>query len=163
MPQLNPEFFVSQLFWLAIFFSFLFIFLWKVSLPRIASVLEKRQNKIDDNLSAAKELQEQAMEIEKKINKQINIAKDKTDEEIKKTINSLQEEISLQLSSIDKELEVKISNSEKKILNNKDSQMITIHDEISKITKIAVSKISDLNLSDSVVEEAVRSLKGKIN
>ena len=44
MPQLNPEFFLSQLFWLAVFFSFLFIFLWKVSLPRIATVLEKRQN-----------------------------------------------------------------------------------------------------------------------
>ena len=68
MPQLNPEFFVSQLFWLAVFFTFLFVFLWRVSLPRIATVLEKRQNKIDENLSSAKELQEQAMEIEKKIN-----------------------------------------------------------------------------------------------
>ena len=75
MPQLNPEFFVSQLFWLAVFFTFLFVFLWRVSLPRIATVLEKRQNKIDENLSAAKELQEQAMEIEKKINDQINKAK----------------------------------------------------------------------------------------
>ena len=63
MPQLNPEFFLSQLFWLAVFFSFLFIFLWKVSLPRIATVLEKRQNKINDNLSSAKELQEKAQEI----------------------------------------------------------------------------------------------------
>ena len=60
MPQLNPEFFVSQLFWLAVFFTFLFVFLWRVSLPRIATVLEKRQNKIDENLSSAKELQEQA-------------------------------------------------------------------------------------------------------
>ena len=75
MPQLNPEFFVSQLFWLAVFFTFLFVFLWRVSLPRIATVLEKRQNKIDENLSSAKELQEQAMEIEKKINDQINKAK----------------------------------------------------------------------------------------
>ena len=66
MPQLNPEFFVSQLFWLAVFFTFLFVFLWRVSLPRIATVLEKRQNKIDESLSSAKELQEQAMEIEKK-------------------------------------------------------------------------------------------------
>ena len=82
MPQLNPEFFVSQLFWLAVTFDFLFIFLWKISLPRIASVLEKRQNKIDESLSSAKELQEQAMEIEKKINDQINKAKLETDEKI---------------------------------------------------------------------------------
>ena len=87
MPQLNPEFFVSQLFWLAVFFTFLFVFLWRVSLPRIATVLEKRQNKIDENLSSAKELQEQALEIEKKINDQINKAKLETDEKIKETID----------------------------------------------------------------------------
>ena len=46
MPQLDPEFFVSQLFWLVVTFSFLFLFLWKVSLPRIGFILEKRENKI---------------------------------------------------------------------------------------------------------------------
>ena len=83
MPQLNPEFFISQLFWLAVFFSFLLIFLWRVSLPRIALVIEKRQNKIDENLSTAKELQEQANKIEEKINKEINRAKQKNDEKFK--------------------------------------------------------------------------------
>ena len=86
MPQLNPEFFVSQLFWLAVFFTFLLVFLWRVSLPRIATVLEKRQNKIDENFSSAKELQEKAIEIEKKINDQINKAKLETDEKIKETL-----------------------------------------------------------------------------
>ena len=42
MPQLNPEFFISQLFWLVISFTFLFVFLWRISLPRIGSALEKR-------------------------------------------------------------------------------------------------------------------------
>ncbi len=46
MPQLNPEFFVSQLFWLVVTFSFLLVFLWRISLPRIGSVLEKREKKI---------------------------------------------------------------------------------------------------------------------
>ena len=84
MPQLDPEFFISQLFWLVVFFSFLLFFLWKVSLPRIAKVIEKRQNTIDENLSYAKELQEQAQKIENKINNQINQAKQDTDDQIKK-------------------------------------------------------------------------------
>ena len=54
MPQLNPEFFVSQLFWLVVTFSFLLLFLWKVSLPRIGSVLEKRENKINNDIETAK-------------------------------------------------------------------------------------------------------------
>ena len=48
MPQLNPEFYISQLFWLVISFSFLFIFLWRISLPRIGNILEKRAIKINE-------------------------------------------------------------------------------------------------------------------
>ena len=163
MPQLNPEFFISQLFWLIIFFSFLLIFLWKISLPRIASVIEKRQNKIDENLSTAKNLQDKAKEIEKNINIQINNAKVDSENKLKNTIDLLQENVSSKLSSLDKELDLKISNAEKKIIENKDKQMKTINDEISNITKITVAKISDIKLSDSVVEQAVKSYKGKIN
>ena len=163
MPQLNPEFFISQLFWLAVFFSILFVVLWKISLPRIANVLQKRQNKIDENLSSAKELQEQAKKIENKINEQINKAKQDTDEQIKQTINSLQKETQTKLESLDKDLEIKISNSEKDIQKNRDNQMKSINDEIINITKITVAKISDLNLSDSVVDQAVKTFKGNTN
>ena len=163
MPQLNPEFFVSQLFWLAVFFTFLFVFLWRVSLPRIATVLEKRQNKIDESLSSAKELQEQAMEIEKKINDQINKAKLETDEKIRETINSLQEDVSSQLSLIDKELEKKISDAEIEIFKNKDSQMKNINDEIANITKITIEKIIDMQVSDIALNETIEKYKGNFN
>jgi F-type H+-transporting ATPase subunit b len=163
MPQLNPEFFVSQLFWLAVFFTFLLIFLWRVSLPRIATVLEKRQNKIDENLSSAKELQEQAMEIEKKINDQINKAKLETDEKIKETINALQENVSTQLSSLDKDLEKKISDAEKEILKSKDDQMKNISNEIVNITKLTVGKITDIELSDNELNKVIETQKGSIN
>mgnify|MGYP001312924260 CR=1 FL=1 len=163
MPQLNPEFFVSQLFWLAVFFSFLLIFLWRISLPRIAKVLEKRQNKIDENLSTAKELQEQAQLIEKKINDQINKAKQNADDEIKLALSSIQDQASSQLLSLDKELEEKILNSEKEILKSRDDQMKNIHEEIFNITKIAISKITDIKLLDDDINRAVKSYKGKIN
>tara|TARA_B100001057_G_C22717167_1_gene898218 strand:+ start:116 stop:607 length:492 start_codon:yes stop_codon:yes gene_type:complete len=163
MPQFNPEFFVSQLFWLFVFFIFLFVFLWRVSLPRIATVLEKRQNKIDENLSSAKELQEQAQQIEKNINNQISKAKLNTNDQIKKTISELQDNVSSQLLSLDKELEEKISASEKEIIKNRDIQIKSINSEIANITKLTVSKIADLNLTDSVIDQAIKSQKGKLN
>ena len=164
MPQLEQtEFFLSQLFWLAIFFTFLVVFLWRISLPRIATVLERRQNKIDDNLTSAKELQEQALEIEKKINIKINNAKEQTDKEIKKTISSLSNEVNSKLLLLDKELETKIINSEKEIIKNKESQMKNINDEIANITKITLTKISGMKLSDSVIDQAIKSYKGNLN
>ena len=163
MPQLNPEFFVSQLFWLAVFFTFLFIFLWRVSLPRIATVLEKRQNKINENLSSAKELQEQAMEIEKKINDQIKKAKQETEDKIKKTINALQEDLSSQLSSLDKDLEKKVSDAEKEIIKNKNDQMKNINNEIANITKLTLGKIADIEVSDNEINKVIETHKGSFN
>ena len=75
MPQLNPEFFVSQLFWLVVTFSFLFVFLWRVSLPRIGNVLEKRERKISEDLAAAKELQAEASKIQETIEKSTKTSK----------------------------------------------------------------------------------------
>ena len=71
MPQLNPEFFLSQIFWFAITFCFLLIFLWRISLPRISSVLEKRENKINDEIQKAKKFQTEAKEIQTKIDQQL--------------------------------------------------------------------------------------------
>tara|TARA_Y100000768_G_C23856303_1_gene623507 strand:+ start:226 stop:717 length:492 start_codon:yes stop_codon:yes gene_type:complete len=163
MPQLNPEFFISQLFWLVIFFSFLFVFLWRISLPRIALVLEKRQGQINDNLSKAKEIQEKALDIENKINLQITTAKNQNDEHLKEAIKSIQDDVSAKLLSIDKELEDKIAKSEKDIIKNRDNEMKNINEEIAKLTKITIAKIADISLSDSDIDQVVKSYKGSIN
>ena len=163
MPQLNPEFFVSQLFWLAVFFSILFIFLWRVSLPRIAVVLEKRQNKIDEDISSAKELQEQAQEIEKNINKKISKAKQETDDEIKNVITSLQNNTISQLSSLDEDLEKKILKSEDEIIKKRNDEMKNINEQILNITKITLSKIAKLDLSDNDINEFLKSNTKSLN
>ena len=163
MPQLNPEFFLSQLFWLVVFFSFLLLFLWRVSLPRIAIVLEKRQNTIDENLTSAKELQEQALEIESNINKQLNKAKQDTDAQIKETILSLQDDVTSKLVKLDKDLEDKILKSEKEIIKNRDNEIKNIDKEILNITKITISKITNIDISDNEINSIIKSQKEALN
>ena len=163
MPQLNPEFFVSQLFWLAVTFVFLFIFLWKISLPRIASVLEKRQNKINDDLTSAKELQEQAQEIENKINSQLAKAREDTDQRIKDSLLNLNDDISNQLSSLDSDLNEKIIKADKEINKNKNDQMKNIKEEIIAITKSSVVKIANLNISNEDISNAIKVTEKKTN
>jgi len=65
MPQLNPNSYVSQLFWLAVFFLLVFLFLRFVGLPRVTSTIEERSRKIDGDLAAAELLRTQAGEAEK--------------------------------------------------------------------------------------------------
>ena len=53
MPQLNPEFWVSQIFWLTLTFGILYIVLAKTILPNISSNLELRKSQIQENIEAA--------------------------------------------------------------------------------------------------------------
>ena len=53
MPQLNPEFWISQIFWLTLSFGFLFIILSKFILPKISNNLELRKSQILENIETA--------------------------------------------------------------------------------------------------------------
>ena len=163
MPQLNPEFFVSQLFWLVITFGFLYVFLWRVSLPRINSALSRRQNKIDENLAMAKEYQEKALGIEKTIEDKINLAKEKADNEVKDKIKSLQEITEKRVKELDIELENKILETEKMLINNKKNALKDIDDQILEITKLSVSKLININLSDDDINQAIKKTEKRIN
>ena len=53
MPQLDPEFWFSQVFWLIITFGFLYLVLSKLVLPKISDNLETRKSQVLDNLELA--------------------------------------------------------------------------------------------------------------
>ena len=119
MPQLNPEFFVSQLFWLVVTFLFLLVFLWRISLPRIGFGLEKPEKKINDDIAAAKELQEKAETIQKILEDKLRNTRTETDEMIKTTSINLQEKTAKELIKLDKNLDKKIHDSANDIEKNK--------------------------------------------
>jgi F-type H+-transporting ATPase subunit b len=54
-PPFKAETFPSQLFWLAITFGFLFVVLWRISGPRIQSVIAERRGRIADDLRTAEQ------------------------------------------------------------------------------------------------------------
>ena len=58
MPQLNPEFWFSQIFWLTISFGVLFIVLSKLILPKIRNNLETRKSQIVENIEIAEKQKE---------------------------------------------------------------------------------------------------------
>ena len=117
MPQLNTEFWISQIFWLIITFGVLYVVLSKLLLPKISSNLESRKSQIQDNIEAAEKQRESSeaklkefdeillkskleakniyKEAREKALKEINIKKEKLENQINEEIKKAELEISL--------------------------------------------------------------------
>ena len=163
MPQLNPEFFVTQLFWLVVTFSFLLVFLWRVSLPRIGNVLEKRERKISEDLTTAKELQKEAEKIQDAIESQLKQARIDASEMIKSSSLTLQDKAQIELAKLDKELDAKIEQSSVTIEQSKKESVLQIQSQINEITKLTLSKVTTFDVSDDEIKSAIKSVERSIN
>ena len=162
MPQLNPEFFISQLFWLLICFSFLLIFLWRISLPRIGSILEKRANKINNDIKKAKQFQAETEEIQNHIDNQLSKTKLETTELIKSANLKFQDSSAKKLGELDNALNKKLEEASKIIEKNKDESLIQINDQIYEITKLIVSKISNIEINNDDIKDAIKKIDTKV-
>ena len=137
MPQLDPKYWISQIFWLIISFSVLFIVLSKFILPNISSNLENRKSQILDNIETA---DMQKKESENKLKEFDNIILD-TKSQAKTIIsdakNKLINDISKKKEILDKELNQEILEAEKEIIELKKKSP-------TKIYQIAVDTSSDI-------------------
>jgi F-type H+-transporting ATPase subunit b len=61
-PPFDPTFFASQLLWLAITFTALYLVLARVVIPRLGGILEDRRDRIANDLDQAERLKEQSNE-----------------------------------------------------------------------------------------------------
>ena len=61
MPQLEQiDTYLSQVVWLVISFVVLYVVMWKTALPRVADILQERQERISDDLERAEKLKSEA-------------------------------------------------------------------------------------------------------
>jgi len=162
VPQLNPEFYISQLFWLTISFAFLFIFLWRISLPRINSALEKRANKINEDIKIAKEYQAEAEEVQTNIDNQLTKTKLETIDLIKSANQNLQAHTAKELEKLDNSLNAKLEEASSVIEKNKANSLNQINDQIFDITKLTLAKISSIRVSDNDIKDIIKNEQQKV-
>ena len=137
MPQLDPEFWISQIFWLTLTFGILYVVLSKLILPKISANLELRKSQIQENIEAAEKQRENSesklkeyddIVIKSKLEAK-NIFKDAREKTIK-DINSKKE-------VLDKQIDEEIKKAEQEIDLLKKSAP-------EKINKIAIETSSEL-------------------
>tara|TARA_B100001029_G_C15033447_1_gene438564 strand:- start:315 stop:815 length:501 start_codon:yes stop_codon:yes gene_type:complete len=158
MPQLNPEFFLSQVFWLTVSFVFLLLFLWKISLPRIQNALERRENKVNKDLEEAKNFQTEAENLQKHIDEEIHKAKTQAQENMKNSLDVFKKNAEKEISLLDNSLEKKISESSLTIQNSKEDALKNISVEVSQLTALAAEKLTNMKIDEKQLNEEINKI-----
>ena len=137
MPQLNPESFSSQIFWLFVTFSILFLVIHFFLLPKLKKIRAKREETVSNYLSQTQKLNEQIDVIIIQIDQELNKAKisfnNKIKEELEKNRIIFEKEVSL----IEKNFETKKEKLNSELLKSK-------KDIRNKVPKICMDLSNDL-------------------
>ncbi len=165
MPQLNTEFWISQIFWLIITFGVLYVVLSKLLLPKISSNLESRKSQIQDNIEAAEKQRESSEAKIKEFDEILlkskleakNIYKEAREKTLKE-INTKKEKLENQINEEIKKTEIEISllrkNAHKKI--NK----IAIETTAELLKKLIGAEVNNSSIS-AIVEDLSKRNESK--
>ena len=150
MPQLNPEFWTAQIFWLIVIFSSLYLIIWKIFLPRITYSIENRKSRVVNDLDEAQKLKENA---EKKL-KEYNEIIEKSKREAKKIIDDS-----------NKKLDKDIENKKQEFNDEIEKELAATEKEIKDLKKSSVSNISSIaaETSTEVIEQIINIKVNKSN
>ena len=143
MPQLNPEFWISQIFWLTLTFGILYVVLSKLILPKISANLELRKSQIQENIEAA---EKQRKNSESKLKEYDDIIF-KSKLEAKNIFKDAREKALKSINSKRKTLEKQI-----------DEEIKKAEHEINVLKKSAPEKINKIAIETS--SELVKKLIG---
>ena len=145
MPQLNPEFWLSQIVWLTIVFALLYFLIQRFFSPKLFALIDKRTNFIKSLLEEAEVCKNQIQKLEDEYNQIITEAK----------IES--KKISAKLKS---DLNDKISIKRKEFENFVNSQTLKTEEEVNNFKKKALENIQ--NIAGDFSKELIEKITGTV-
>jgi len=160
MPQLNPEFWASQIFWLVLIFLTLYTIIWKIFLPKISDSIENRKSKVISDVNEAQKLKESAENKLNEYNKIIESAKKEAKKILEDSRRKLEEDIKNKKQKLNQDIEEELSGVEKEIINLKRSSISNINKISVEIAPEVIKQIigTDVNASNvsAIVEDIVK-------
>ena len=137
MPQLNPEFWISQIFWLILTFGIMYLVLSKLILPKISNNLESRKSQILENIEAAEKQREDSEAKLKEYDEVILKSKSEAKTMFNQTREKALKDIMAKKEVLDQQIDDEINKAEKVI------EVLRVSAP-NKINKIAIETSSEL-------------------
>jgi len=167
MPQLNPEFWVSQIVWLVLTFGILYIVLSKLILPKISDNLESRKSQILENIETAERQREESEKKLKEFEKIILESKLEAKNYFKEARQKILEDINNKRVALEKDIDNEISAAEQEVNNLKIASSEKIKniavETSSELIKQLIGEEANSSSISAIVEEQSRKNREKQN
>ncbi|MDC0398900.1 F0F1 ATP synthase subunit B' [Alphaproteobacteria bacterium] len=170
LPQLDIETYASQIFWLIVTFIVLYFLVAKIAMPRIAEVLEGRQERIEDDLDKAETLKKEAYLVRVEYEKALSSAREeaheatrRAQEEIAKHGAEVEALANQKVANMLKDAEDRIGAARTEASSKKETAADTLEQNVARdIIGDTVKKLVGIDVSAEDVNEAISlTLKGR--
>lgn len=158
MPQLDPSVFPSQLFWLVLTFVPLYLFFWKVVLPRVTDVRETRRGRIEADLEKAEALKTEAEAALADYETTIAQATAKAQESVREASRKMAEDAEKQRAALAERLNEQLAEAEQRIADEKARAIGDIGTIASDLAQAATSRLVTGEISQDEAAAAVETV-----
>ncbi|MBT4699297.1 MAG: hypothetical protein EBT29_01395 [Proteobacteria bacterium] len=161
MPQLNPEFWLSQIFWLIIFFGVLYFLIHKFFSPKLFSLIDQRADLLRSLISETENNKNQIQKLDNEYNKIIDEAKKNSKEISAKLNDEFNEKISIKKKEFEIYLNAETTKVENDINHFKQQALDNISEIASEFSKELIEKITGTKPNDSNLKVVISEISKK--
>jgi F-type H+-transporting ATPase subunit b len=154
-PPFESKSYPSQLIWLGLSFVVLYVLLAKVALPRIASILEARKRRVEQDLADAARAKSDSDAAIAAYEKSLADARASAQTLAAKTHQELAAQSEARRKELEAGLAAKLADAEKKIEATKASAMKNVNSIASDATLSIVERLTGISPDKAAVERAV--------
>ena len=161
MPQLEQlDTYLSQIIWLVISFGLLYLLMWKAALPRVAEVLQERQERIDDDLERAEKLKSEAEAVLAAYEATVAKAQAEAQAILRAGADAFAAEAASRNDAMTATLAREAEAAEQRIAGARDEALANVRDVAVGVAQAAAAKLIGSEVSDTDADAAVgRSLE----
>ncbi len=160
-PPFEKSTFASQLVSLAVAFVALYLIVSRIALPRVGSVLDARQNKIDGDLAEAQKYRDQSDSAMKAYEAELAAARSRAQAISSETREKLNAQSEAERKTLEERLAHKLADAEKTIATTRSSAMSNVRGIAADAAASIVQRLTGTAPDKKSVESAVdASLKG---
>ena len=161
MPQLNPEFWLSQIVWLTIVFALLYFLIQKFFSPKLFALIDTRTNFIKSLLEEAEVCKNQIQKLEDEYNLIITEAKIESKKISAKLKSDLNDKISIKRKEFEDFLNSETLKAEEEVNNFKKKALENIQNIAGDFSKELIEKITGTAPNNSSLNAVIMEISNK--